>query len=43
LIVYVSILVILNSPLMQNDPHTDNIGHLGGFITGILVGFAITE
>jgi membrane associated rhomboid family serine protease len=43
LVIYVFLLVLLNSPLMQSDPHTDNIGHLGGFITGILVGFAITE
>lgn len=36
-------MLILNSPLVPGDAKTDNIGHLGGFITGTFVGFAISE
>ena len=43
ILIYVSVTLLLNSPFLQLDPHIDNMGHLGGFITGALVGFAISE
>ena len=43
ILIYVTVTVIMNSPFMAMDPHIDNIGHAGGFITGALVGFAISE
>ena len=42
-LIYVSIMLLLNSGLLGSDAHVDNFGHLGGFITGALVGFAISE
>lgn len=41
--IYVGLMIIMQSPLMAQDERVDNIGHLGGFITGAFVGFAITE
>ena len=44
LIVLTSALVLLNLNQGPNaDTHVDNWGHLGGFISGILIGLAITE
>jgi len=44
LIVFTSILILLNLNVGKNsDSKVDNWGHLGGLITGILTGFAITE
>merc|ERR1712216_322658 len=34
---------LLNSPIVPGDPRVDVVGHLGGFLTGTFVGFAITE
>lgn len=36
-------MLLLNTPLVQGDPRTDVVGHLGGFLTGTLVGLAISE
>lgn len=44
LIVYTSIMVLLNLNIGPHaDSHVDNWGHLGGLITGILAGLALTE
>ena len=37
-------MAILNSNIGPgSDPHVDGLGHLGGMITGGIVGFAISE
>jgi len=42
--VYCSLLILLNLNVGPNaDPKIDNWGHLGGGITGIFAGIAITE
>jgi len=41
LAVYSSAMLLMN--FIHSDPKVDNWGHLGGFITGILAGFAICE
>jgi rhomboid protease GluP len=41
LILYTSIMIVLN--FAKSDPKVDNWGHLGGLITGIFAGFAISE
>lgn len=39
-----SLLILMNLNMGPNaDSHVDNWGHLGGLITGIFVGFALTE
>lgn len=44
LICYTSFMILLNLNLgPHSDSHVDNWGHLGGLITGILVGFTLTE
>lgn len=44
LIVFVSTLILLNLNIGPNqDTKVDNWGHLGGLITGIFAGLAITE
>ena len=44
LIVYCSVLILLNLNVgPKADPKVDNWGHLGGGITGIFAGIAITE
>lgn len=44
LISFVGILLLLNLNIGPNaDTKVDNLGHLGGFITGIWAGLAITE
>lgn len=44
LIFYCSFMILLNLNLgPHSDSHVDNWGHLGGLITGILVGFSLTE
>jgi len=44
LIVFYSLLILMNLNIGPDaDPNVDNFGHLGGLITGIIVGFAITE
>lgn len=44
LVTYCSVLIILNLNIGPHaDSHVDNWGHLGGLITGIFAGHAITE
>lgn len=44
LVIYTGIMAILNSNIGPGaDPHVDGLGHLGGMITGGIVGFAISE
>jgi len=44
LIVYVSVLILMNLNIgPKADPKVDNWGHLGGGITGIFAGIAISE
>mmetsp|Transcript_14800 Transcript_14800/g.25173 ORF Transcript_14800/g.25173 Transcript_14800/m.25173 type:complete len:227 (-) Transcript_14800:75-755(-) len=44
LIIYTSTLVLMNLNIGPHaDSKVDNFGHLGGFITGILAGFTITD
>ena len=44
LVVYCSVLILVNLNVGGGgDSHVDNWGHLGGLITGIIAGFAITE
>lgn len=41
---YVTFLILINLNIGPGaDAHTDNWGHLGGLITGIITGFAISE
>lgn len=43
-IVYCSIMILMNLNIgPHSDSHVDNWGHLGGLITGTLVGFTLTE
>ena len=42
--VVVALMVVLNLNVGPNsDPKVDNIGHAGGFVTGVFAGLAITE
>jgi len=42
--IFVSTLILLNLNIGPgSDPHTDNYGHLGGLITGIIAGFSLSE
>lgn len=43
ILVYTLIMLLMNTPLLPGDARTDTIGHLGGFVTGTFVGFAISE
>ena len=43
ILVYTVIMLLMNSPFLPADPRVDNVGHLGGFITGTFIGFAISE
>jgi len=44
LIVYTSLMVLMNLNIgPHSDSHVDNWGHLGGLITGLLVGLALSE
>ena len=44
LITLTSLLILMNLNQGPNsDTHVDNWGHLGGLITGILAGLALTE
>lgn len=44
LVLYTLFLILLNLNIGPGkDDHVDNWGHLGGLITGIIAGFAITE
>jgi len=44
LLIFTVSLVLMNLNIGPgSDPHTDNFGHLGGLITGIISGFAISE
>jgi membrane associated rhomboid family serine protease len=44
LIVFTSVLILLNLNIGKgSDSKVDNWGHLGGLITGIFAGLAITE
>lgn len=44
LIILVGLLLLMNLNIGPNaDPKVDNIGHLGGFVTGVFAGLAITE
>jgi len=44
LIIFVGLLLLMNLNIGPNsDPKVDNIGHLGGFVTGVFAGLAITE
>jgi len=44
LVLYTLVLILLNLNVGPGkDDHVDNWGHLGGLITGIIAGFAITE
>lgn len=44
LIVYTSLMVLMNLNIgPHSDSHVDNWGHLGGLITGLLVGLSLSE
>ena len=44
LLIFTLALVLLNLNIGPgSDSHIDNFGHLGGFITGILIGLSLTE
>jgi len=44
LIILVGLLLLMNLNIGPTaDPKVDNIGHLGGFATGVFAGLAITE
>lgn len=44
LIIYCSLLILMNLNIGPNaDGHVDNWGHLGGCITGVLCGYALTN
>ena len=44
MLIFTSVLILLNLNVGANaDSKVDNWGHLGGLITGILAGLAITE
>ena len=34
---------MVNLPIDANDPSIDSLGHLGGAITGMIMGFVLTE
>jgi membrane associated rhomboid family serine protease len=43
LIIFILIILLFNIQIGVTEANVDNIGHLGGLIVGIIMGFAISE
>ncbi len=43
LIIFILIILLFNVSIGITEANVDNLGHLGGLIVGIIMGFAIAE
>ena len=43
LVIFMFIILMVNLPIDQNDPTLDTMGHLGGGIAGVIMGFVLTD
>jgi rhomboid protease GluP len=43
LIIFILLILLFNIQIGLTEANVDNLGHLGGLIVGIIMGFAISE
>ena len=43
LIIFIFVVLLFNVQIGLTESNVDNLGHLGGLIVGIIMGFAISE
>ena len=43
LIIFILLIILFNIQIGLTEANVDNLGHLGGLIVGIIMGFAIAE
>lgn len=43
LIIFILLILLFNIQIGLTEANVDNLGHLGGLLTGIIMGFAIAE
>lgn len=43
LIIFILVVLLFNVQIGLTEANVDNLGHLGGLIVGIIMGFAISE